>query len=46
MVEAEYLDEIVRIHEPADLRFETPSIIFELDRAGRNPVVVFENAGG
>jgi 3-polyprenyl-4-hydroxybenzoate decarboxylase len=37
---------IVRIREPVDLRFEMTSIIFELDRAGRNPVVVFENAGG
>jgi UbiD family decarboxylase len=46
MVEAEYPDEIVRIREPVDLRFETTSIVFELDRAGRSPVVVFENAGG
>jgi UbiD family decarboxylase len=46
MVEAEYSDEIVRIREPVDLRFEMTSIILELDRAGRNPVVVFENAGG
>jgi UbiD family decarboxylase len=46
MVEAEYPDEIVRIREPVDLRFETTSIVFELDRAGRNPVIVFENAGG
>jgi UbiD family decarboxylase len=46
MVEAEYPDEIVRIREPVDLRFETTSIVFELDRAGRNPAIVFENAGG
>lgn len=46
MVEAEYPDEIVRIGEPVDLRFETTSIVFELDRAGRSPVVVFDNAGG
>jgi UbiD family decarboxylase len=46
MVEAEYPDEIVRIREPVDLRFETTSIVFELDRAGRSPVVVFESAGG
>ena len=46
MVDAEYPDEILRIREPVDLRFETTSIIFELDRAGRSPVVVFENVGG
>jgi 2,5-furandicarboxylate decarboxylase 1 len=46
MVEAEYPDEIVRIREPVDLRFETTSIVFELEHAGRSPVVVFENAGG
>jgi len=28
------------------LRFETTSVIFELDRAGKSPVVVFENVGG
>jgi UbiD family decarboxylase len=46
MIEAEYPDEILRIREPVNLRFETTSIIFELDRAGRSPVVVFENIGG
>ena len=46
MVDAEYPDEILRIREPVDLRFETTSIIFELDRAGRSPVVVFENVEG
>jgi 2,5-furandicarboxylate decarboxylase 1 len=46
MVEAEYPDEILRIREPVDLRFETTSIVFELDRAGKSPVVIFENVGG
>ncbi|MBV9395625.1 MAG: UbiD family decarboxylase [Methylobacteriaceae bacterium] len=46
MVDAEYPDEILRIRELVDLRFETTSIVFELDRAGRSPVVVFENVVG
>jgi 2,5-furandicarboxylate decarboxylase 1 len=46
MVEQDYPDEIVRIREPVDLRFETTSVVFELDRVGKSPVVVFENIGG
>jgi 2,5-furandicarboxylate decarboxylase 1 len=46
MVEEDYPDEIVRIREPVDLRFETTSVVFELDRAGKSPVMVFENVGG
>ncbi len=46
MVETDYPEEIVRIREPVDLRFETTSIVFELDRAGKSPVVVFENVSG
>ena len=45
MVEAEYPDEIVRIREPVDIRFATTSIVFELERAGKSPVVVFEKVG-
>jgi UbiD family decarboxylase len=45
MVEAEYPDDIVRIREPVDIRFATTSIVFELERAGRSPVVVFEKVG-
>jgi 2,5-furandicarboxylate decarboxylase 1 len=46
MVEEDFPDEIVRIREPVDLRFETTSVVFELDRAGKSPVMVFENVGG
>jgi 2,5-furandicarboxylate decarboxylase 1 len=46
MVETDHPEEIVRIREPVDLRFETTSIVFELDRAGKSPVVVFENVAG
>ena len=45
MVEADYPDEIIRIREPVDIRFATTSIVFELERAGKNPVVVFEKVG-
>src|SRR3989442_1123501 len=45
MVEAEYPDEIVRIRAPVDIRFATTSIVFELERAGKSPVVVFEKVG-
>ena len=45
MVEADYPDEIVRIREPVDIRFATTSIVFELERAGKSPVVVFEKVG-
>ncbi len=46
MVETDYPEAIVRIREPVDLSFETTSIVFELDRAGKSPVVVFENVAG
>jgi 2,5-furandicarboxylate decarboxylase 1 len=46
MVETDFPDEIIRICQPVDLRFETTSIVFELDRAGKSPVVIFENVGG
>jgi UbiD family decarboxylase len=46
MVETDFPDEIIRIPQPVDLRFETTSIVFELDRAGKSPVVIFENVGG
>src|SRR5262245_1470573 len=45
MVEADYPDEIIRIREPVDIRFATTSIVFELERAGKSPVVVFEKVG-
>ena len=46
MVEADYPDEILRIREPVDLRFDMTSLVFELERAGKSPVVVFENVEG
>jgi UbiD family decarboxylase len=46
MVEAKYPDEILRIKNPVDTRYDMTSIIFELERAGRNPVVIFEEPAG
>ena len=46
MVESDYPDEILRIKHPIDSRFDMTSIVFELERAGRNPVVIFENPAG
>jgi 2,5-furandicarboxylate decarboxylase 1 len=46
MVEARYPDQILRINREVDPRFEMTSLVFELERAGRNPVIVFENPKG
>jgi UbiD family decarboxylase len=46
MVETEHPEELLRIREAVDLRFETTSLVFELDRAGKSPVVLFENVRG
>jgi UbiD family decarboxylase len=46
MVESRFPEELVRITETVDPRFEMTSIVFELDRAGRNPVVVLEKIDG
>lgn len=46
MVEKNYPDELLRIQEPVDLRFDMTSLVFELERAGKNPVVVLDNVVG
>jgi len=46
MVEAKYPDEIVRVREPVMGRFDMTALVFELDRAGKNPVVVLEKVDG
>jgi 2,5-furandicarboxylate decarboxylase 1 len=43
MVEQDFPDEILRIREPVGLGHETTALVFELERAGKRPVVVFEN---
>jgi UbiD family decarboxylase len=46
MVETDYPDELLRIQQPVGQQFDMTSIVFELDRAGKNPVVVFEKVEG
>src|SRR6516165_3318489 len=46
MVEAQYPEELLRIHEPVDTRFEMTAIVFELERAGKSPVIIFQNPSG
>src|SRR6202040_2577135 len=43
MVEARYPDELLRILRPVDTRFDMTAVVFELERAGKSPVVIFEN---
>jgi 2,5-furandicarboxylate decarboxylase 1 len=44
--ETTFPEEILRIREPVSRELEMTSVIFELDRAGRSPVVIFENVAG
>ncbi len=46
MVETDFPDEIIRIREPVGLGSETTALVYELERAGKSPVVVFENVDG
>src|SRR4030088_1446541 len=43
MVETDHPEEILRIRQPVDPRFDMTAIVFELERAGKSPVVIFEN---
>ena len=45
-VEREFPDEILRIREPVNRNLEMTSVVFELDRLGKSPVVIFENIEG
>src|SRR5579872_3973266 len=46
IVEAEYPDEFLRIREPVHPRFDMTAIAFELERAGKSPVVLLERVEG
>jgi len=39
-------DQILRIRESVSRKLEMTSVVFELDRIGKSPVVVFENVAG
>lgn len=46
MVERDFPDEIVRIRAPVRTELDITSLVFELEQAGRSPVVVYENVEG
>jgi 2,5-furandicarboxylate decarboxylase 1 len=46
MVERDFPDEILRIREPVRTQLDMTSLVFELERAGKSPVVVYENVEG
>src|SRR4249919_4381463 len=46
MVETEFPDDFVRVRQEIDPKFDSTAMLFELDRAGRSPVVVFESIKG
>src|SRR6185437_9662503 len=46
MVETRYPEDVVRIRETVDPKFDMTALVFELARAVRNPVVVLENVAG
>jgi 2,5-furandicarboxylate decarboxylase 1 len=45
-LEKELPDELLRITEPVSPRLEITSLIYELERLGKSPVVVLENVAG
>ena len=46
MVEEIYPEEVLRIREPVNTYLDITSLVFELEKAGRNPVVIYENVEG
>ena len=46
MVERDHPDELLRIKAPVKAERDITSLVFELERAGRSPVVVYENVEG
>jgi 2,5-furandicarboxylate decarboxylase 1 len=45
-VERELPDEILRVHEPVSTRLDITSLVFELERMGKSPLVVFDKVEG
>ena len=46
MVERDYPNELVRIRQPVRHELDITATVFELERAGRSPVVIFEQVQG
>ena len=45
-VEAEHTEQLLRVAAPVKTEFEMTAAVFELERAGRSPVVIFDNVEG
>src|ERR1700730_5001897 len=45
-VERELPDEILRVHEPVSTRLDMTSLVFELERMGKSPLVMFDKVEG
>lgn len=46
MVERDFPEEFLRIRAPVRPHLDITSLVFELERAGRSPVVIYENVEG
>src|SRR5690349_1459472 len=46
MVERNFPDELLRIRVPVRRELDVTSLVFELEHAGRSPVVIYENVEG
>ena len=46
MVEKVHPEEVLRIREPVSTHLDITSLVFELENAGRNPIVIYENVEG
>ena len=46
MVETKYPDELLRIRQTVESRFEMTAIVYELERSNKNPVVILEKVNG
>lgn len=46
MVERDFPEEFIRIREPVSRRLDITSTVFEFERAGRQPVLVFDRVEG
>src|ERR1044071_4464709 len=46
MVERDFPEEFLRIRVPVKRELDVTSLVFELERAGKSPVVVYENVEG
>ena len=44
MVQERHPEEFLRVRDPVDLRLDMTSVVFELERQGRDPVVYFEKS--